>query len=59
MVTINYAKSLDIRNVECLPLGLNAPYLEVMTSHIPDVYIAVAWHRKSVNIPSDHIMVIF
>ena len=55
---LKYDKSLDIRNLEQLPRGLGAKYLEVMTSHEQGVYIAVQWHRKLGKIPSDHIMVV-
>ena len=46
MQTIPYSKTMKIVNTEQLPRGLGAKYLEVMSSHIPDTYIAVQWHRK-------------
>jgi hypothetical protein len=47
---IPYSPTLKITNLEQLPRGLNAPYLEVIESHIPDVYIAKQWRRKPDNV---------
>jgi hypothetical protein len=54
---IKFDKSLDIRNLAQLPHGTGAKYLEVMTSHEPDVYIAVQWRRTIISLPSDHLLV--
>jgi hypothetical protein len=43
---VPHTRSMDIRNIEQLPRGLNARYLEVMESHTPGVYIAVRWRRS-------------
>ena len=56
---LKFDKTLDIRNLDCLPHGTGAKYLEVMTSHEQGVYIAVQWHRKLGKIPSDHILIMF
>jgi hypothetical protein len=59
MNTIKYDKSLDIRNVGSLPHGLNCKYLEVITSHIPNVYIAKQWHRTIKNLKTDNSVIVF
>jgi hypothetical protein len=58
MAVIAYNKTLDIRNVESLPHGLNCKYLEVITAHLPDVYIAKQWHRKMTTAPDNAIIYI-
>jgi hypothetical protein len=45
-VRIDYSKDLKITNVESLPHGTGARFLEVIESHIPNTYIAKQWHRK-------------
>jgi hypothetical protein len=52
-------RSLDIRNLEQLPRGTGAPYLEVMESHIQGVYIAVQWRRAVKVSANDHVLVQF
>ena len=46
---IKYDSKLDIRNTEQLAHGIGAKYLEVITSHMPNVYIAKQWRRTLVN----------
>jgi hypothetical protein len=46
---IPYNKDLKITNTEQLPHGTGAKYLEVITSHIPDTYIAKQWRKKPDN----------
>ncbi len=46
MQEIPYSRDLDIRNVEALSHGLNCRYLEVIETHIPQVYIAKQWRRN-------------
>ena len=54
---IKYNSDMDIRNLEQLPKGVGAKYLEVITSHIPGVYIAAQWRRKLSNIPVSRIII--
>jgi hypothetical protein len=42
---------MDIRNVEQLPRGTGARYLEIMDSHIPGEHIAVQWRRSIPKTP--------
>ena len=36
---------ITITNMEALPRGVGAPYLIVVESHYPDIYIAKRWAR--------------
>jgi hypothetical protein len=62
----HYDTAMDIRNLAQLAHGTGARYLEVMESHIRNVYIAVQWRNKcdnpyngNVRIPNDHILIQF
>jgi len=56
---IEYDTSLDIRNIEHLPRGTGAKYLEVIAGQ-GDEYVAVQWRRRNHNgIPSSHTLVRF
>lgn len=46
---IQYDKSLKIVNTEQLAHGTGAHYLEVIESHIPNVYLAKQWRRKPMS----------
>lgn len=60
MRLIEYSPALDIRNLDALPRGTGAGYLEVLTSHEPGVLIAVRWRRKApASLPTDHALVAF
>jgi hypothetical protein len=43
---IDNSPELKVKNLEELPHGTGAAYLEVIESHIPGEYIAAAWRRK-------------
>lgn len=45
MIVVPFSRDMRIVNTEQLARGLNCRYLEVMTSHKPGEYIAVAWRR--------------
>jgi len=48
-----------IKNVESLPHGLNAKYLEVIVAHNGDL-VAYAWRRTvPKNMPKDHKLIVF
>ncbi len=59
MLTIKYDKSLKVKNTEQLASGRGCPFLEVMTSHVKDEYIAVQWRRNLQQCASDHILIDF
>lgn len=46
MKIIKNHKDLDVRNIDAMPRGLNAKYLEVIEGLEDNVYIAKCWHRK-------------
>jgi putative lipoic acid-binding regulatory protein len=47
MQLIQNHKDLKITNLEQLPRGIGASYLEVIESHIPGTYIAKQWRRST------------
>lgn len=49
MKIIKNNKDLDVRNIDAMPRGLNAKYLEVIKGLGPE-YVAKCWRRK---LPSD------
>ncbi len=46
MKRIKYNKNLIITNLDQLPRGTGAKYLEVMPDNIHGILIAVCWKRK-------------
>lgn len=57
---IGYTPQTDIRNLEALPRGTGARYLEVLLSHEPGVLIAHSWRRKApASMPAGHALVLF
>lgn len=54
-----YKPSMDIRNLDALPRGTGAPYLLVLKSHEPGVYIAVGWKRRASQPPEGYELIAF
>jgi hypothetical protein len=56
--TIPYSKDIDIRNMNAMARGLNAPFLLVTEGHAEGVYIASQWKRKLPKAlkPREHII---
>jgi len=48
MMIIPYSKELDVRNIEAMPRGVGARYLEVIRGQ-GDEYVAKQWRRKPVE----------
>jgi hypothetical protein len=55
----HYDVNMKIRNLDQLPHGTGANYLEVMTSHIPNEYIAVQWRNTNKVTSKDHTLIKF
>lgn len=57
--TIKYHRNLVITNLDQLPHGVNAKYLEVIVDNEHGVLIAKQWRRKQIKTDSIHALVQF
>lgn len=58
MNIIQYKPSLKVVNLDHLPRGTGARYLEVMRAHNGDL-VAVGWRHSQKGIPSGHDLIDF
>lgn len=60
MRTIDYTPGLRVSNIDQLPPGAGARYLEALEPHDLDLpLIAVQWRRPPAALPAGHLLIKF